>query len=413
MKRLAPQLFNNCLLALVAIGSFGIVNFAAGHVLDAFSAPATAWIHAAALSGIVNGSTTTVTGTVTLGAYADESISVAGVQFLINGSAVGPEVSSGDCGTDWDSSTVPDGTYTLTAVARDTSGGTSVSLPVSVTVQNTAPVVFGVATGAVTGSTAALNWSTSQPAIGRVEYGQTTAYGFVSGAYSLAGSQALTIASLSPGTTYHYRIVASNQTGVSSSSADFTFTTTGSTFSSSFSTTPAGCPGADPFAMLGGGTCVNGGWLPPTVQSVWSSATAGGGGSSAPSTTNTAGNCITSDPFVAMGGGTCYHGGWLPPGMQIAVNNVVTTTTTNSPGSSSSSVSAPCLTPDPFAVLGGGTCRNGGWVPPGFAPQSSSSSPVVVVGPSSNGPCPGSDPFIGIPGLIGVCANGGWRPIGR
>ena len=27
------------------------------------------------------------------------------------------------------------------------------------------------------------------------------------------------------------------------------------------------------------------------------------------------GTCATPDPFAAMGGGTCYQGGWLPPGI--------------------------------------------------------------------------------------------------
>lgn len=28
-----------------------------------------------------------------------------------------------------------------------------------------------------------------------------------------------------------------------------------------------------------------------------------------------------------------------------------------------------CTTPDPFVVLGGGTCRDGGWLPPGMLPR--------------------------------------------
>ena len=27
--------------------------------------------------------------------------------------------------------------------------------------------------------------------------------------------------------------------------------------------------------------------------------------------------CVTPDPFAALGGGTCYRGGWFPPGMAI------------------------------------------------------------------------------------------------
>jgi glucose/arabinose dehydrogenase len=97
----------------------------------------------------------------------------------------------------------------------------------------------------------------------------------------------------------------------------------GSVFRVSLGSTPGGCTTADPFASLGGGTCVNGGWLPPGL---------------APPTVNpnppppppppptpapppppTSGGCTTPDPFVSLGGGTCFNGGWLPPGFIIRV----------------------------------------------------------------------------------------------
>lgn len=62
--------------------------------------------------------------------------------------------------------------------------------------------------------------------------------------------------------------------------------------------------------------------------------------------------CVTPDPFVALGGGTCSNGGWYPPGM-------------SAPAPPPSPTPGGCLTPDPFVVLGGGRCVNGGWYPPG------------------------------------------------
>jgi glucose/arabinose dehydrogenase len=72
------------------------------------------------------------------------------------------------------------------------------------------------------------------------------------------------------------------------------------------------------------------------------------------------GGCTTPDPFVTLGGGTCVNGDWLPPGMAPAGS----TSTPSAPSSSSGG----CTTPDPFVSLGGGTCVNGGWLPPGMAP---------------------------------------------
>ena len=71
-----------------------------------------------------------------------------------------------------------------------------------------------------------------------------------------------------------------------------------------------GCTTSDPFVAIGGGTCVNGGWLPPS------------GGSTSPVSSPpppapiiVPGGCTTADPFAAMGGGRCVSGGWLPPSM--------------------------------------------------------------------------------------------------
>jgi hypothetical protein len=100
--------------------------------------------------------------------------------------------------------------------------------------------------------------------------------------------------------------------------------------------------------------------------------------------------CSTPDPFASLGGGTCYNGGWLPPGMSPPA-------TDPSPPPATSTTT--CTTPDPFASIGGGTCVNGGWLPPGMAAPS-----------STPGGCSTPDPFANIPGMYGVCINGGWVP---
>ena len=81
------------------------------------------------------------------------------------------------------------------------------------------------------------------------------------------------------------------------------------------------------------------------------------------------GSCGTPDPFASLGGGTCSNGGWLPPGM-IAPSILPTPPTPPPPPPAAPSTPVGCTTPDPFVSLGGGTCSRGGWLPPGMAAPS-------------------------------------------
>ena len=117
-----------------------------------------------------------------------------------------------------------------------------------------------------------------------------------------------------------------------------------------------------------------------------------------PTPTPSPSTCTTSDPFAALGGGTCCNGGWLPPGMSCSSTPSPTPTPTPPPST--------CSTPNPFSSLGGGTCCNGGWLPPGMT---CSSQPIVIVSPSPS-TCTTPDPFSSLGG--GTCCNGGWLPPG-
>ena len=133
---------------------------------------------------------------------------------------------------------------------------------------------------------------------------------------------------------------------------------------------PTLCQTPDPFGGLGGGTCHNGGWLPPGM------AIPGGSVATPPPpppplpgpTTPSLASCATPDPFSALGGGTCYDGGWLPPGMPVPSGGTPTPPPPPPPAATPTPppASGGCTTSDPFAVLGGGTCYNGGWLPPGM-----------------------------------------------
>jgi hypothetical protein len=78
----------------------------------------------------------TVSGTaVTLSANASDNVAVDHVDFLVNGSVVGTDATSPYSMT-WDSTTVPDGSASITARAVDTSSNSATSTAVGVTVQN-------------------------------------------------------------------------------------------------------------------------------------------------------------------------------------------------------------------------------------------------------------------------------------
>ena len=76
---------------------------------------------------------------VTLSASATDNDAVAGVQFLVDGAPLGAEDITAPYSISWNTFTVTNGPYAITARARDASGNTETSAPVNVTVNNTAP----------------------------------------------------------------------------------------------------------------------------------------------------------------------------------------------------------------------------------------------------------------------------------
>jgi glucose/arabinose dehydrogenase/PKD repeat protein len=77
-----------------------------------------------------------VAGIVDIAANASDDVGVVGVQFLLDGVALGPEIPSAPYALSWDTTTEPAGPYTLGAIARDTDGNTTTAPVVSVTVAN-------------------------------------------------------------------------------------------------------------------------------------------------------------------------------------------------------------------------------------------------------------------------------------
>ncbi|HJS37877.1 MAG TPA: Ig-like domain-containing protein [Burkholderiales bacterium] len=113
------------------------------------------------ISAPANGAT--VSGIVVVKASASDNRGVAGVQFRLDGADHGAEDTAAPYEVAWDTSSVPNGSHTLTAVARDAAGNGATSTPVTVTVANGVPqairryeesdpsVSFGVGWGASQG----------------------------------------------------------------------------------------------------------------------------------------------------------------------------------------------------------------------------------------------------------------------
>ncbi len=81
----------------------------------------------------------TVSGTINMTANASDNQGVAGVQFKLDGNNLGAEDTAAPYSIPWNTTTAANGSHTLTAVARDTSGNQATSNPVTVTVSNAPP----------------------------------------------------------------------------------------------------------------------------------------------------------------------------------------------------------------------------------------------------------------------------------
>ena len=85
------------------------------------------------LAASVSGNSVAVTST------ASDNTAVVGVQFILDGNNLGDEDVSYPYNATWDTTIVSNGTHILTAVARDSSGNSMTSIPVTVTVNNIPP----------------------------------------------------------------------------------------------------------------------------------------------------------------------------------------------------------------------------------------------------------------------------------
>jgi chitodextrinase len=78
----------------------------------------------------------TVTGPITVSATASDNVGVTSLQFILDGANVGSAFAAGPYQMTWDTTTVANGSHSLTAVASDAAGNTRTAAAVTVTVSN-------------------------------------------------------------------------------------------------------------------------------------------------------------------------------------------------------------------------------------------------------------------------------------
>src|SRR5947208_661899 len=154
-----------------------------------------------------------VSGTITVIATATDNVGVMGVQFKLDNSNIGSELTAFPYAFTWDTTGVLNGSHTLTAVARDAAGNTSTSLPVSVTVSNPDTLPPSLPTGltatADRASQITLAWSPAADNVGVTGY-QVFRNGVQIG---IASGSSYQDTGLSPVTVYTYTVAAFDAAG--------------------------------------------------------------------------------------------------------------------------------------------------------------------------------------------------------
>lgn len=89
----------------------------------------------------------------------------------------------------------------------------------------TAPIVSNISVANITTTSATVSWTTDEASTTQVQYGLTTDYGSIATGSSSVTSHSVTLASLSPNTTYHYRVTSADAANNSATSANASFTT--------------------------------------------------------------------------------------------------------------------------------------------------------------------------------------------
>ncbi len=136
-------------------------------------------------------------------------------------------LSAASCSLTVSGSLLKPGTNSITATFQGSPAyASSVSSPLTVTVNVTGPVISAVSVSNVTNTSAIITWKTDQNSTSQVNYGTTPSYGLSSPlSLSLVTSHSGTLTGLVEGTTYDFAVVSTNSAGASSTSSNYTFLT--------------------------------------------------------------------------------------------------------------------------------------------------------------------------------------------
>lgn len=161
---------------------------------------------------------TAVSGITTVNTTASDNVGITGVQVKVNGNNLGAEDTSAPYSNSWNTTSVSNGTYNLTATARDAAGNTTTSAPVTVTVSNAtaAPTVSLTANPAsiASGQSSSLTWSSTNAT-------SCTASGGWTGTRTTSGTQ-----SVSPASTMNYTLSCTGTGGTAQQTATVTVSST-------------------------------------------------------------------------------------------------------------------------------------------------------------------------------------------
>lgn len=163
------------------------------------------------------GNGATISGTVALTANASDNVGVVGVQFFVNNTAIGTEVTTAPYTVSWNTSTTANGSgYIVTAKARDAAGNQSMSAGVSTTVSNL-----------TVQHSASLRWASSPSVVlGYYVYRSTQRGGpYARVTTTIDPSTMFTDSTVSGGQTYYYVVTAVDAKSVESGYSNETVAT--------------------------------------------------------------------------------------------------------------------------------------------------------------------------------------------